>query len=170
MRESDMRRREVYRLATASANAVVAALAFSQLGCSLLFLTKAPNPGTPLSNDRDAPICTERSALPVWDSVAAGVGAGLVVGSLFNTATPPQDYNPSREKRIFDGVLLGTAAVVGVVSGISAGWGFRETGKCRKYLHPPKTEEPAASKPAPARRLEEVRPPDGSRPVASPGP
>ena len=150
--------------------AAVAALAFAQLGCSLLFVTKAPNPGAPPSNDRDAPICTERSAFPVLDSVAAGVGGGLVLASLVSTATPPQDYNPSREERIMDRVLLGTAAVVGVVSAVSAGWGFYQTNKCRKYLHPPKAEEKPPSEPAPAEGLEEARPPGRNRPMPSPRP
>ena len=135
----------------------VSALAFAQVGCSLLFLKEAPKSGEPPAKDRDVPLCTERSALPVLDSVAAAAGTGVVLGSL---VIPTTDHDQTRNDRIGHGVLLGGAALVGVLSGISAAWGFVHMSRCRKYLHPPGAEEKPLGEPALEERPEEAHPPD----------
>jgi hypothetical protein len=125
----------------------VVALAFTQLGCSLLFLQEAPPPGVRPGKERDAPACTERNTLPVVDTVVAGVSGALVLGSLVSSDMPSPGH-PTREERITRGVLLGTGALVGGVSAVSAMWGYYHTNECRRYLHPPEVERNPLSEPA----------------------
>jgi hypothetical protein len=125
----------------------VAAMAFAQLGCSLLFLQEAPPPGARPSKVREDPVCAERNTLPTTDIVVAGVSGALVLGSLVS-ADMPSPGHPTREERITRGVLLGTGALVAGISAVSAMWGYYHTNECRRYLHPPEAERNPLSEPA----------------------